>query len=140
MHEVFSRLSSREALVEELVLVVDKVLVILEVVLLSAEELVELAQPGAVHGLALRLRTVVNVVVMTEILVSIGHVLRGVNVKVLALAVSDSKTITLGNLVVFAEISAQKGSVGLPIEVLEDLVVNETYTEKGEELPTGSHL
>jgi hypothetical protein len=45
VHKIVSSFGSREALVEELVLIVDKVLVILEVVLLSAEELVELAQP-----------------------------------------------------------------------------------------------
>jgi hypothetical protein len=79
-------------------------------------------------------------VIVSKILIAIGHVLRSINIEVLTLAVGDVEAITLGNLVVFSEVCAQEGSVGLTVDVLEDLVVNETYTEKGEKLPSGSHL
>ncbi len=45
MHEILSFLGGGEALVDELVLIVDEVLVLLEVVLFSTEEFVELTQP-----------------------------------------------------------------------------------------------
>lgn len=43
MHEIMSLLGSREALIDELVLIVDEVLVLLEGVILSLKEFVELA-------------------------------------------------------------------------------------------------
>jgi len=43
MHKIVSLLGSWEALIEELVLIVDEVLVLLEAVILSLKEFVELA-------------------------------------------------------------------------------------------------
>ena len=45
MHEVVSLLGSRETLVDVLELVVDKVLVLLKLVVLAAEELAQLSEP-----------------------------------------------------------------------------------------------
>lgn len=79
-------------------------------------------------------------IVMTKILISVCHVFGSINVEVLTFAVSDGESISLGSLAVFAEVGTEQGAVCLSIEVLENLVVDEADSEKGEELPAGSHL
>jgi predicted P-loop ATPase/GTPase len=80
------------------------------------------------------------VVVVTEILVPVGHVLRSVDVEVFTLAVSDGEAIRLSNLAVLTEISAQERAIGLTIEVLEHLVVGESGTEKRKQFPAKGHV
>jgi len=103
LHEFLSLLCGGEALVDVLVLVVDEVLVLLKLVVLAAEELVELRQPRAVHGFSVWLRPVVDVVVVTEILVAVVHVRAGIDIEILTLAVGDGESVCLSGIRVLAE-------------------------------------
>jgi hypothetical protein len=140
MHELVSLLCGGEALIDVLVLVVDEVLVLLKLVVFAAEELVELWQPWAVHSLAIRLRTVVDVNVVAEILKAVVHVRAGINIEVLTLTVGDGESISLSSIWVFAEEGRQQRTIGLTVHILEDLVVEEADTEEWESLPSPGEL
>jgi hypothetical protein len=79
-------------------------------------------------------------IVVTKIFISVCHILGSVDIEILTLAISDSESISLSSLAVFAEVGTEQGSVCLSIEVLENLVVDEADSEKREELPAGCHL
>lgn len=75
MHKASCLLRRREALVHELEVVVEESLVAAQVVLLSSEELVDLGQPGSIQGLAIWLRSVMDVELVGEVFVGDVHVL-----------------------------------------------------------------
>jgi len=81
----------------------------------------------------------VNVVVVAKILVVVAHVIAGVDVEILTLAIGNGELVSLGNRGVLAEVSAKKRTVGQTVVVLEYVLVEESNSEKGKKLPTDGH-
>ena len=79
-------------------------------------------------------------VVMTEILVAVVHVRAGIDIEILTLAVGNSESVSLRSIRVLAEEGRDQRTVGLAILILEDLVVDEAYSEEGEGSPSPSQL
>jgi len=100
------------ALVLELVGVVEEAWVILEVVLLTFQEGVQLSKVRSVLSLAIRLRSMVGVHVhIMKVVFSVIHVLAIIDLVVLSLAISDFPGISRANMLVLTEVGTDKWTV-----------------------------
>ena len=138
MHELRSCILGRERLVDERVWVFSKIpRVILKVVLLAGKELVDLGEPRGIHGLGLR--TVMGVILITEISISDIGILRSINVEVLLLVILDGKQFILRLITVFAEECLHgRGVHGGSLHVHQTLV-DETKGEEVKDFPADGH-
>ena len=139
MHEVRGGVGRGEALVDELVFVLEIARMILEVVLLATEELVDFDLPGGVEGLALGLRTVTAVILVAEVLVRVAHILASVDVEVRLLVVLDLEEAGLGLVRVLAEVSLHGGAVDGSSLLHKDALVDVREEEAGESLSAELH-
>jgi len=139
VHEVLGGVGRGEALVDELVFVLEVARVILEVVLLATEELVDLGLPGGVERLALGLRTVTAVILVAEILVRVGHIFAGVDVEVSLLLVLNLEEAGLGLISILAEVSLHDGAVDASGLLHQGTLVDVRDEEAGERLSAELH-
>ena len=114
--EALGGVGAWERLVEHFVVVVDVFLVLLEVVWLAAEELVQFLKPRRIQVLAIWMRRMVGMsVLVLEVLVGVGHVLRGVDFIELTVTIADFPFIGHDNVLVLAKVGSHKWAVSLSI-------------------------
>jgi len=138
--EALSSLGTWEGLVEHLVVVVDVFIVLLEAVWLAGEEAVQLLKPRRIQVLTIWMSGMVGMrVLVLEILVGVGHVLRGVDFIELTVTIADFPFIGDDNILVLAEVGSHEWTIRLSVVPLHARIDSTSQGEKGSDSPAPSH-
>ena len=131
---------SRVALVDELVVEVEEARVIFEVVGLPVEEGVELRKVRCILSLTIRLRSMVSMTVhISEVFLSVCHVLAIVDLIELPLAIPDLPGISRANSGVLAEVGTDEGSIAATVVLADQHLGHSSDSDKVKNAPAACH-
>ena len=139
--EILGLFQSWVALILELVFVVEEAWVVLEMVSLAIEEGIQLSKVGGVEAFSFGLGSVVSVPVdvLRGLFLALGHVLAIVDLVVLSLAISDLPGVSCADVLVLAQVAANKRSVSPGIVGRAGHLGDESDTEEGAASPAQGH-
>ena len=139
--ECFGLFESGVALVLILEVVVEEARVVLEMVRLAIEEGIQLSKVGGVEAFSFGLGSVVSVPVdvLRGLFLALGHVLAIVDLVVLSLAISDLPGVSCADVLVLAQVAANKRSVSPGIVGRAGHLGDESDTEEGAASPAQGH-